>query len=314
MQLSRLIAFRNKMRELRPQDTESVLRDHAGASLHWAQTHPVRYPGLIDELERGYRSIREAYHEYDAMVDVVLDRVQRDIDAQELKYFADSQRLYETDFRSEPADYVLDRRLQFDDATQEYLQGRIQLFSDWRHTGMILHPGREPWVEHLVGCDPLYLVDVNSELLIPARDRFNEQYQRRLRLYSIRESADDAMMSRLPDGQFGFCLAYNFFNYRPMEIVEAYLRELYTKMRPGGVVAFTINDCDRHGAVELTERFFMCYTPGSMVQAFCERIGFELREKRVLDNATTWLEMIKPGEFATLRGGQTLARVVAKSK
>jgi SAM-dependent methyltransferase len=274
----------------------------------------VRYEGLVDELERGFKGIQTAYAEYENTIDVILDRVQRDIDAMETRYFADSQRLYENDFRFEPADYVLDRRLQFDAATQEYLMGRIQLFSDWRHAGMILHPGREDWVEHLVGCDPLYLVDVNSELMIPARDRFNEQYQRRLRIYSIRESTDADMMSRIPESQFGFCLAYNFFNYRPMEIMETYLAQIYQRLRPGGVFAFTFNDCDRHGAVELTERFFMCYTPGSLVEAFCDRLGFVTREKRALDNATTWMEVAKPGEFVTLRGGQSLARVVADSK
>ena len=314
MQLSRLVAFRNMLRDLRPRNTDNVIQQHVGPSLHWAQTHQVRYEGLVDELERGFKGIQAAYADYENTVDTVLDRVQRDIDAMETRYFADSQRLYENDFRYEPVDYILDRRLQFDAATQEYLMGRIQLFSDWRQSGMILHPGREDWVEHLVGCDPLYLVDVNSELMIPARDRFNEQYQRRLRIYSIRESTDADMMSRIPESQFGFCLAYNFFNYRPMEIMEAYLSQLYHRLRPGGVLAFTFNDCDRHGAVELTERFFMCYTPGSLVEAFCDRLGFVTREKRALDNATTWMEVAKPGEFVTLRGGQSLARVVADSK
>jgi SAM-dependent methyltransferase len=285
-----------------------------GPSLNWAQTHQVRYDGLVDELERGYKAVQSAYAEYDQAIDVILDRVQRDIDVMETRYFADSQRLYENDFRHEQPDYVLDRRLQFDASTREYLLGRIQLFSDWRHAGMILHPGREDWVEHLVGCDPLYLVDVNTELLIPARDRFNEQYRKRLRLYSIRESTDPDMMSRIPQSQFGYCLAYNFFNYRPMEIVEAYLTQIYQRLRPGGVLAFTFNDCDRHGAVELTERFFMCYTPGSLIEALCDRLGFVTREKRILDNASTWLEVAKPGNFSTLRGGQTLARVVADSK
>jgi hypothetical protein len=33
-----------------------------------------------------------------------------------------------------------------------------------------------------------------------------------------------------------------------------------------------------------------------------------------LDGASTWIEVVKPGELTSLRGGQSLAKIVAKPK
>ena len=76
-------------------------------------------------------------------------------------------------------------------------------------------------------------------------------------------------------------------------------------------MAFTFNDCDRAGGVELVERHFMCYTPGSMIVALCESLGFEIQQRYQIDASNTWLELQRPGELTSLRGGQSLAKIVA---
>ena len=314
MLLSQLVHYRTQLDRLSPQDTDGVVRGHAGPSLHWVKDNDIQYPALTKKIQAGYEKIHQAYTSYDDTITKIQAQVQRDIDALEPKYFAESYRLYEEDFANDSADYILDRKLNLFADIQEYLHARIKVHGDWRHAGMIIRPGRESWIEHLVACDPLYLVDESSELILPAISRFNEQYQNRLRSYSVRESTSDPMLSRIPNGQFGFCLAYNFFNYKPFDILRCYLTEIFAKLHPGGILAFTFNNCDRRGGVELVERSFMCYTPGNLVTALCEKIGFEITERCQLDDACTWIEVRKPGEFQTLRGGQSLARVVAKSK
>ena len=94
--------------------------------------------------------------------------------------------------------------------------------------------------------------------------------------------------------------------------MRAYLTEIYQKLRPGGVMAFTFNDCDRAGAVKNAENFFMCYTPGSMLQSLCESLGFVMRYRYDVDAATTWMELEKPGIKPSLRGGQALAELKPK--
>jgi hypothetical protein len=74
----------------------------------------------------------------------------------------------------------------------------------------------------------------------------------------------------------------------------------------------TINDCDRDKAVDLVERHFCCYTPGSLVEHMVQSIGFEIEFKWHHDGPSTWLELRRPGQLHTLRGGQTLAKILPK--
>jgi hypothetical protein len=135
-----------------------------------------------------------------------------------------------------------------------------------------------------------------------------------LRTYIINEGDLDRILDALPEQQFGFCLIYNYFNFKPIEIIRTYLYEIYNKLKPGGTVAFTFNNCDYTGAVELTERKFMCYTPGSLVMSFCESLGYDVIQTYQIDAACTWVELRTPGALSSVRGGQSLARIVAKSK
>ena len=177
----------------------------------------------------------------------------------------------------------------------------------------MIRPGKEDWIQNLVACDPLYLVDLEMDLLEPVMSRFNPDYQRRLRPYLIRDDSDKILGS-IPDGQIGFCLVYYFFNFKPFEVVRSYLEEIHQKLKPGGSLAFTFNNCDRSGAIELVEKNFMCYTPGKLLLTMCESLGYQVRHTYQLDNASTWVELTKPGTLTSLRGGQSLARIVAKSK
>jgi len=129
---------------------------------------------------------------------------------------------------------------------------------------------------------------------------------------AIQESSERTMLHDLPDNQFGFCLAYNFFHYKPFEIMRGYLNEIHAKLRPGGVLAFTFNDGDRRGAVDLAERNMNCYTPGRLVTAICEKLGFEIEQKHIISAAATWIELRKPGVKTSLRGGQALAELKPK--
>jgi hypothetical protein len=146
----------------------------------------------------------------------------------------------------------------------------------------------------------------------PAESRIPDQYQRRLRTYTVTESAQDPMLNQLPSGQFAFCLIYNFFDFKPLEIVNAYLSELFQKLKPGGTIALTINDCDRTGAVKLAESGFKCYTPKQTIVEHCQNLGFELMLSFHIDAACTWLEFKRPGELASLRGGQALAQIFSR--
>jgi hypothetical protein len=58
----------------------------------------------------------------------------------------------------------------------------------------------------------------------------------------------------------------------------------------------------------------MCYTPGRHVLAHAQQIGYQVRQRYRMDNSTTWVELQRPGTLSSLRGGQSLAKVVYKDE
>jgi hypothetical protein len=110
------------------------------------------------------------------------------------------------------------------------------------------------------------------------------------------------------------CFAYNFFNHRTLEHIKQYLTEIYAKLKPGGVLIMTYNDCDRVPGMRLTEQGLACYTPGILVNQLAQNIGYDRFYTWHDGEPKTWLEIRKPGTLTSLRGGQSLAKVVAKSK
>lgn len=314
MKISELAHYRELLESLRPRSPERAIRAEMDNLLDTMYRQPSQMPKYLDDLQMSRDQALQATRDFDAGLDRLLANLLDQIQALEPQYLAQSYQWYERAMERDTIEYVLNRRFTISDDVKEYIASRVMAHSDYHYAGMIIRPGLEDWIQNMVALDPLYVIDTNHEMFAPNKARFNELYQSRLRYYAIRESSDHAMMEVLPDNQFGFCLAYNFFHYKPFEIMRAYLREIYQKLRPGGLLAMTFNDCDRKGAVELAERSFTCYTPGRMVLAICESVGFVIEQNYRIDAAVNWVELRKPGSMTSLRGGQTLARIVEKSK
>jgi SAM-dependent methyltransferase len=162
-------------------------------------------------------------------------------------------------------------------------------------------------LHEVVALDPMYLVDTHEALLTSTTQKFTERYQQRVRNYIIDDYAADAMLDQLPQGQFGLVAAQNFLNFKPIEIVNRIVTEVYDLLRPGGAFVFTYNNCDYAGAVRLAERSFTCYTPGRLIKQTAAAAGYVLNYEHNEINGVSIMELGKPGERASLRGGQTLA-------
>jgi SAM-dependent methyltransferase len=259
-------------------------------------------------------------------------RTKEQISQQELPYLQESYKLYQQildtkyccydtastnqEEKEKNIEIFLEKSLltRLDISTQatDYISSRILLHSDWQKTTMILRPGLESWINQLVSNDPLYLVDENYDLLKPAITQFPPQYQQRLQQYVIRESLDQKILSALPDGQFGLVLAYNYFDHKPFEYIRCYLSEIYVKLKPGGALLMTYNDCDRWPGVLASETRSALYTPGSLILDLASNLGFETISSWHEDGPWTWLELRKPGQWQSIRGGQTLAKILPK--
>jgi SAM-dependent methyltransferase len=313
MKLSELVRYLNCLdQQARPNGVAICDREMGELSRVVTEGQP-RLQHRVDQLATDRRAAESAFAAFCEHVTQTRQDVADMIEAMQPAYFADSYRLHDQGMTRDSDQHILDRQPVLEPSVQTYLESRIALHSDWHHAGIIIRPGRGEWLPLMVGCDPLYLLDIRPSLLEPAITQFPPEYQRRLRCYTLREQDDQgAVLRDLPDGQFGFCLALNFFHFKPFEIIRLYLAEIFRKLKPGGVLAFTFNDCDRWGGVELAERCFMCYTPGNMMLGLAESLGFEVEQRLDTDHSNTWIEMRRPGILTSRRGGQSLAKIVAK--
>jgi hypothetical protein len=313
MKLSELIKYRENLAQLRPQDPESTISLSLDPVRHHIMTHEPRFKKLAADLEQSRIRVSAGIQDYLNTLNAYDHEVQRQIDQLHAEYMARSYRIYEQEMSRDDVDVILNRKLGYELEKREYLRGRIAAQCDWKNPGMILRPAREQWILKLVGLDPLYIVDQSHDLLRPSITQFTPEYQRRLRPYIIRESVSGTVGLDLPDRQMGYALIYNFFNYKPMELIRAYMECIDKKMATGSIVHLTINDCDRSGGALLAESGYMCYTPGGMVISMLESMEYDLINSFHIDEAVTWLEFRKSGERISYRGGQTLAKIIDKS-
>jgi hypothetical protein len=311
MKLSELVNYLNHIDEFDLDQIHQEARGRFDAVIYKIVNHQVQFAKHTQRIQNNGREISLAFENFNQTIAAIRTHVVDAIAAQQPDYLRESLRLWQHEMIFDSNEYILQRKLYCDPDSQALLSGRILSYNDWRLPGLIFRPALEKHVEQLVPLDPLYMVDNNHDLLKPAHQAFSAEYQRRLRLYTIQETLGQSFLTALPDSQFGFCFAYNYFNYKPLEVICQYLDELWKKMRPGGTVFFTFNDCDRAHGVALAESSFMCYTPGSMIQEHAESLGFELTHQHIGLGNIAWLEFQKPGQIQTMRGGQTLAKVVA---
>jgi len=303
--LSDLVNFKNQL-ELMSTD---ALRDTNNQELDKI-THLFSLENYDNLLEQRKFDIQQSFDAFELELEKLKDIVKQEISVLEKPEFQKSYILYEGEFGNS-ADYILNLR-KHKIPNPELFQARLSRYIDWQHSAMIIRPGIENFIDSMVALDPLYLVDLSHDYLAPALSKFNNQYQNRLRTYAVKEDLDQEILGQIPNDQFALCFAYNYFNFRPFEILKKYLDEIYQKLTPGGVFIMTFNDCDRASAVQLVENFYCCYTPGYLVRELAVSMGYEIEYSWNDPGPTTWLELKKPGTLTSLKGGQTLAKVLPK--
>lgn len=312
MKLSELVNYRCELDAMSSVLTARKADMELEKITHLVESQQIQLEEFAQQLQQRQQNIQQAFSLFEADLARLKLELKQLIETTEKPWFAESYRLYEQEMINETTEYILNRRPQITPETEQFYRTRIVRYNSWQHPAMIIRPGLETYINELLALDPLYLVDESYDLLRPAMSLFNEHYQNRLRPYTINERNGQEILGKLPDGQFGLVFAYNFFNFRPFEVLKKYFTEIYQKLRPGGVLAMTFNDCDRDKGVMLVEQHFCCYTPGYLVRELAQSLGYEVVFSWTDQGSTTWLELRKPGNFESLRGGQALAKVIPK--
>lgn len=299
--LSELVAYKNELDCLGSESAQTFLNLELGKITHLVKDA---------ELEQQLNNLNQIFVQFNLRVNQLKQDLQDQISTAEMPWIQEGYNLYdkgEVDY----VDNILDSRKD-NSITSSLFISKLNQYANWRYPAMIIRPGKEELVHHMVAFDPLYLVDLSYEFLEPAMKKFNEKYQNRLRQYVVKEDLDSGILNKLPNNQFGLCLAYNYFNFRPIEIIKKYLEEIYQKLRPGGIFMFTFNDCDRRSAVELVESYYCCYTPGHLMKELISTVGYTISDSWHDDGPTTWIEIQKPGKLTSLKSGPTMAKILPK--
>lgn len=310
MKLSELVAYKNQLNRLHIDEARSKTDSDLHRIEHLINSKDFDPNNIRQQLQNKHKEIQSGFNEFVELVEQAKQEAQQEINLREEFWLTETYRLYDQEMVNDTDEHILNRRPTLSEEHSNIIQARIKNFSNHLHPGMIIRPGLETFIQHMVSFDPLYLVDQSDNMLFPSTFEFPDQYRRRLRPYIVNERDQSIpILDKLPNEQFAMCLAYNFFEFKPLPVIERWLQEIFAKLKPGGRLMMTFNDCDNEKAVRLAENYYCCYTPGRMVRAIAEKIGYEIYFTWNDNVPTTWLELQKPGTLTTLRGGQTLAKV-----
>lgn len=311
MKLSELVAYRNNLIRLHFDEAKTATDLDLSRIKHLVGNKEFDPNNIKKQMQDTHSKIHECFSQFGALIEQAQQEAQQEIDIKEKYWLDETYRLYSQEMVNDSSEHILNRRPSLGAEHDSIIRARIKNFSNNLHPAMIIRPGLETFVQHMVSFDPLYLIDQSDDMLFPCTVEFPDQYRRRLRPVVVNER-DTAMpiLGRLPDSQFSMCLAYNFFEFKPMPVIERWLEEIFAKLKPGGRLMMTFNDCDNEKAVRLAENYYACYTPGRLLKSAATRIGYEIYFIWNDNVPTTWIELQKPGTLSTVRGGQALAKVV----
>jgi predicted component of type VI protein secretion system len=312
MTLFDIVSYRNLLNTMTSEPAAKEFLNQTQSLTHMVEASGVQIAGAVEQLQQAHNQVQQAVEQFEHQLTQLKQCVQSLIEQQEPEYFARSLELYNTGYRNEPADHVLNRRIMVNPDTASVMHERLRLYSKWQHPGMILRPAHALFVEDLVACDPMYFVDNRDSLLEITNSWFTPQYQARLRRYVVNDYSDQPLFKALPQSQFGLIYAVHFFEYHAWPALQKYLKECFDLLRPGGVLAFTYNNCDLARRVGMVEHYSGCYTPGRLVRTYASELGYETVFDFDDDTNTSWMELRRPGNYNSIRGGQTLAAILQR--
>ena len=313
MKLSDIVARLNLLDSLDVASECSMAVGKLNHITHVVTEHADQHQTASQNIAQTFDNLSSTIAKFSAQVESLKQSLVQEIVQHEQAYLSNSLHVYREEMVHDDPDMILNRRMGIDSDDDIRLRTHLKNLTDWRIPGMIIRPGLETYIEDMVPMDPLYVVDHDPELIQPAINKFTPEYQRRLREYVINDWADGPILGQLPDNQFGAIFAYHYFNHKPIPVICQYLEEFYQKLRPGGSVIMTYNNCDLAHGVIRAEHTWMLYTPRRLIEQHAINLGFELIEAYDGKGDVSWLEFKKPGEIVSIRGGQTLAKIVAKT-
>ena len=208
-----------------------------------------------------------------------------------------------------------------DSDTLEFVTRRISPYSDWKYPGLHFGGRMKELTSIMVASDPLYVVDFLHTQVDATVTQFNDLYQRRICPYVINNTTyrypliDDTLLD-LPQDQFSIILSWNLFIYMTKNVARKYLVNIFSLLRPGGMVMFNFNNCSLFEGCLAASSTILSYLSYDLLKEIAEEIGFEVHystdipTSHELITSLGWIELKKPGKLSTIKAHQVLGRVI----
>ena len=261
---------------------------------------------LLEPVEAGFAHADSELNKLVATIDRNIARVTQNYHRRGYKiggFYATNR----TDMAGE-----LSRVLEISDDTKELVIGIVSKYVNWEYPVLEIGPGTGDWTKHLVGGEPLYLVDINAEFFDSVKERFTPEFQRKICCYWIDDPKVDADLSRLPVNQIGFVFSWNTFNYLTLDLIDTYLGEIMRVLRPGGVAMFSYNNAERYQCAINVDIGFMSYVPKKLLLELIKKHEFEILSVQDHDEQISWVEIKKPGQLTTIKRHTVLGVVITE--
>ena len=319
MKLSELVAYRNDIAQHSVAKDASRMFRTVQDLINDVKANRVRE--AHDKIRFGEGTYLEQALEDNALLEQTVNDVQQNLGfyleqldlvvlEQGEQYLQNSRDHFDNGWKKDDVNVILNRKLEYTKELASKLRSRLSVYADWRYPGLCVGPLRSEFTDELISNDPLYIADIDEQLLTPFLDEQNEVYRHRIRPYVIQHwDWNRKLFKDLPNGQFGLVFIANYFEYKPLEGIKSILAEVHDLLRPGGTCMFTFNDCDNYQNIKLCERGFKTYTPGSMLMEVAKELGYKITYKHDHAYGFGWMEITKRGSLRTRKGGQTLAKV-----
>lgn len=306
MKLSELIVYYNTIKNLSLGRTHGVIDTEVKQVIVDVKSkNVVSSSNLEDSLNNLQVAAKRVEDELLALQASVLEQLK----LAELPMLQHSYLVFDKEKDFDHPSYIAKRSIEMLPEGKDAILSCIRHHASWQWPALAIQPITNPFLNEMVACDPLYIIDQTIYLLDPVVKSFYIDYQRRLRKHLFRHSNSDRFKN-LPKNQFGLIIAIGFFNHTPFEVMREYLTELLQTLRPGGAIGFTFNDCDRYEAVQHVEANCAAYTPGRLVLPLLEMLGYEVINTTYINGSSTWVEAKRPGTLSSIRGNQCLAKIL----
>jgi hypothetical protein len=264
----------------------------------------AKFPTDFAELSNDYETLDKKFLD---SINQQLQFLKSTTEILHKNYLIDSQRHFGSIIES--AEYIRNVRWRLSSQTETLIKNKIQSHSNWIFPACVFRPSALTDLRSIVSCDPLYLIDHNREILDQTVGQYPREYQNRLRPYVLDYQGG---LDFLPQNNFGLVVAAYFFNFKDINTIERYLSGIFKLLRHGGICSFSFNDCNYSHEIDLAENRINSYVPGDRLKKIIMSLGYyTIFSYRDL-TGISWWEIQKPGEISSLRGGQTLAKIIAK--